>query len=216
MAPLVISTWVWGDKYADYYVSRLQAAIRKHLRRYHRFIVLKPPPGDEQLWKGCLCRLRMFDPMFQRSNGIDVGDRLVCLDLDLVVTGPLDDLFDHVSTFTILQGANASNPCPYNGSVMMLMAGQHADVWSDFSLEEIARRVPRSMSEIHDDQGWLAYKLPGAAAWRVGSDSGIYAFKKPGWPPGDDLPSDARIVCFPGSRDPSQYTHLKWVREHWR
>jgi hypothetical protein len=212
---LVISTWMWGKKYGGHYIARLQFAVRKHLKQQHRFLVLNPLPGDEQLWTGCLCRLRMFDPKFQAMNGINRGDRLVCLDLDLVVTGDLDPLFDRDEDFVILQGANSSNPCPYNGSVMMLRAGCYVNVWSEFALAKV-QALPKSQTEIPDDQGWLAHMLPDASAWRAGQESGIYAFKKPGWPAGDDLPGDARIVCFPGRRDPSQFVHLPWVAEHWR
>ena len=55
--------------------------------------------------------------------------------IDAVVTGPIDPLLDRRDGFTILQGVNASNPCPYNGSLWMLAAGWRPDVWSQFSLE---------------------------------------------------------------------------------
>jgi len=45
---------------------------------------------------------------------------------------------------------------------------------------------------------------------------GVYAFKKRNWPKGDALPSNARVVAFPGFRDPSQFGHLDWVAQHWR
>jgi hypothetical protein len=66
---------------------------------------------------GCFARSALFDPEWQARHGIEPGDRFVCLDLDLIVTGPLDGLFDRPEPFAILQGVNASNPCPYNGSV---------------------------------------------------------------------------------------------------
>jgi hypothetical protein len=70
--------------------------------------------------------------------------------------------------------------------------------------------------EFPDDQGWFWAKIPHAATWKVGSSSGIYAFRKPGWPIGDRLPDGAKIVAFPGHRDPAQFTHLPWLKEHWR
>ncbi len=79
---------------------------------------------------------------------------------------------------------------------------------------EAAAKVP--FYEFPDDQGWIWHKLPRAAGWLAGPTSGIYGFKKPGWPPGDNLPADARLVAFPGARDPSQFTHLPWVRKYWR
>lgn len=213
MEGLTVCTWRWGQKYSDGYVARLEAGLRRHLRQPFAFRVFAPEPADAALTEvpGCFARLRMFDPAWQETNG--VRGRLVCLDLDLIVTGPLDDLFDRPEPFVILQGANAANPCPFNGSVQMLRAGAHPEVWTDFSLEA-ARALP--FHEFPDDQGYLAHKIPGAAGWPAGRESGVYGFQKPGWPRGEALPRDARIVAFPGWRDPIGYQHLTWVQEHWR
>lgn len=212
---LIIGPWIWGTKYSSDYVDKLQAGIRRHLTQPHRFEVFTPSPEDSHLTKikGCFVRLRMFDPAWQEVNGIVAGDRIVCIDLDVVITGPLDPLFNRPEPFMILQGANAANPCPYNGSLWMLRAGYRPDVWTDFSLEAAAK-VP--FYEFPDDQGFLAHKLPNEMGWKVGSPSGVYAFKKPGWPKGDNLPADARMVAFPGWRSPEKFKELPWVKEHWR
>lgn len=214
MAGLTVCTWRWGDKYGAEYVDRLAAGVARNLRQPHDFCVFTPGPEDEHLTTipGCFARLRMFDPEWQARNGFKPGDRIVCLDLDLIVTGHLDDLFNRPESFVILQGANAANPCPYNGSVFMLRAGERRDVWADFSLEAV-KAIPAY--EFPDDQGWFAHKMPDAGAWVAGPKSGVYAYRKPGWPRGDDLPSGARIVAFPGWRDPQGLRHLRWVRAHW-
>jgi hypothetical protein len=155
----------------------------------------------------------LFDPEIQSDIGACSGDRIVCIDLDVVITGSLDALFYRPEPFMILRGANSVNPCPYNGSVWMFRAGYRPDVWKDFSLEA-ARKIP--YFEFPDDQGWLAYKLPNAIGWQVGSPSGIYAFQKPGWPQSNVLPDDVRMVVFPGWRDPKQFKHLNWIKKHWR
>ena len=135
------------------------------------------------------------------------------MDLDSIVTGPLFDLFDTDEEFKILEGANGpSHPCRFNGSIWMLRGGTRHDVWTDFSLEA-AGKLPKHT--FPDDQGWFDFKFPDAAGWKVGAASGIYAYEKRGWPGGNDLPKDARLVVFPGSRDPSGFTHLSWVKKHW-
>jgi hypothetical protein len=213
MARLLVTAWSWGDKYGQVYRERLAAAVARNLTWRHEFRILEPEPEDAALLAapGCFCRLRAFDPAWQWRQGLDPGDRIVCLDLDLVVTGRLDDLLARPEPFAILQGVNASNPCPYNGSAWWTMAGYRPDVWTDFSLPAAAR-VPHDA--FPDDQAWLAHKLPGAAA--IGPKDGVYAFGKPGWPKGEALPKGARIVAFPGWRDPSKFEHLDWVKEHWR
>jgi hypothetical protein len=159
---------------------------------------------------GCFARLRAFDPAWQarQRHRSRRPHRLPRPRSDR--HRPLDGLFDRPEPFGILQGVNASNPCPYNGSVWWTTAGYRPDVWTDFSLEA-ARAVP--FDSFTDDQAWLAHKLPRAAS--IGPEQGVYGFCKPGWPRGTALPKNASIVAFPGWRDPAGFTHLDWVKEHW-
>jgi len=212
---LVITTWLWGRRYGPDYVARLAAGVARHLKQPYRFAVMRPEPADRLLTEipGCFCRLRSFDPAWQARQGIAAGDRLVWMDLDMVITGPLDALFDREEDFVIWQHANASNPCPYNASVTMLRAGAHPEVWRDFSPMAAAQRPFFSFP---DDQGWLWHAVPDAAGWECGAASGIWAFGKRAWPKDNKLPAGARIVAFPGFRDPSQFGHLDWVAQHWR
>ncbi len=212
---LRICTWHWGTKYDESYVRRWTDGVHRNVKQPHELMIFQPDAETRYLTdlKGCFCRLKMFSTEWQSSNKVEDGDRLVCTDLDVVFTGELDALFDRPENFVILEGANQVNPCPYNGSLMMLRGGSNHAVWSDFSLNA-ARRVP--FFEFPDDQGWLWHKLPAAATWKVGKETGIYSFQKRGWPGNDILPDGARIVVFPGWRDPSKFTKLPWIRENWR
>ena len=222
---LNIITWLWGNKYGAHDVARLAKVCRIHLRADHRFHLFTDRPGvgypsaidvhsisDPVLCaRSCFCRLRMFDPVWQQWYGME--GKMISLDLDLVITGEIDYLFADDTTFKILQGANASNPNPFNASVMMLRSGEHAEVWRDFS-REAAAKAP--YYEFPDDQGWIWHKLPQAVGWKVGAASGIYAFQKPGWPAGTmTLPDDARIVTFIGHRKPQQFAYLPWMQKYW-
>jgi hypothetical protein len=186
--------------------------VARNMKTSHRFLVCPPDPRDEGLTTipGCFARLRCFDPEWQARQGIAPGDRILNLDLDLVVTGELDSLIERPEPFVILQGVNAANPNPYNGSIWSLTAGYRPDVWSDFSLEA-AGRVP--WYAFPDDQAWFRAMIPEAGA--IGPSDGFYGFQKPGWPDGLDLPVNARAVAFFGRRDPSQFESLPWVRTHW-
>ena len=208
-----IGVWRWGSKYGQEYVDRLQAALFRNYTRPFMFHVWEPYPEDQHLTEipGCFSRLRTFDPQWQKDQCIRESERIVCMDLDLIITGSLDGLFDREEPFTILQGVNASNPCKMNGSLWMLRAGYRPDVWYEFSLD-LAAKVP--FYEFPDDQAWFADMMPDAGAF--GPEDGVYAFQKKSWPKGEQLPEGARIVAFPGWRDPSQYTRLDWVKECWR
>jgi hypothetical protein len=95
VAGLTICTWV-GRQIRPDYVEKLFAGVRRNLEQDYVPMVTTPPAEDLHLteMKGCFARLRMFDPAWQAANGIEPGDRIVCMDLDLVVTGSLDELFD--------------------------------------------------------------------------------------------------------------------------
>lgn len=212
MESLTIVTWLWGTKYSRDYVNKLERSLARNLKQPYLFMLVEPPQ-DEPLIRidGCFVRLRMFNPNWQFSFGLT--GRIVCIDLDVVITGPLDALFDRPEPFVILQGANSINPCPYNGSLWMLRAGAHPEVWRDFSVAEASKL---KFFKFPDDQNWMAHKLPNAAGWQVGQSSGVWSFRKRGWPAGDRLPGGARLVCFPGAADPAQVEWLPWVKEHWR
>lgn len=214
---LTVLAWQWGDKFAPEDVARLERGLRRHIEAPFRFLLVT---GDS-IWdrelterKGCFARLRMFDPKWQQAHGINPGDRIVQIDLDTVITGALDPLFDRPEPFVVMQGANAFNPCPMNGALQMLRAGAHPEVWSDFSFEAAAKTAHY---EFPDDQGWLWAKLPNAAGWKVGPEHGIYVYQKRGWPGGksnSELPDGARLVTFI-NKHPSDVANLDWVKANW-
>lgn len=228
---LAVVSWLWGNKYDAIDAGKLVDSVRRNLRQHHRFLIftdqeLRGLPKDVEIHeikdqnssmmdRSCFCRLRIFDRATQAQLGLK--DRIACIDLDAVITAQIDDLFNNNEDFMILKGANSSNPNPFNCSVMMLKAGKHHEVWDDFTLEK-ANSVP--YYEFPDDQGWIWHKLPGANGWKCGVSSGIYAFQKPGWPSvtlRDTLPSNAKIVCFVGSKKPHQYVdRINWLDRHWR
>lgn len=228
---LFVATWLWGTKWKGDYAANLFASLRRNLKQPYRSVLVTDQPGnpgadivcpiedaDKPLLDkpGCLVRMRMFDKAWQQKIGAVAGDRIVNIDVDAVVTRALDSLFDRDDEFTIMQGFNQTNPCPFNGSLWMFRAGERHDVFDDFSFDAYsARKVP--FHAIPDDQGWLHYKFPNAAAWTA--KDGVYAFKKISWPGVSGgtvhgLPSNARVVVFPG-RDPRRYQWLGWVRQHW-
>jgi hypothetical protein len=176
-------------------------------------IVIPIDEVDEPYLKlpGCLVRMRMFDEAWQRLIGARQGDTIVNVDVDCVITGSIDHLFDRQDEFRIMQGFNSTNPCPFNGSLWTFRAGERHDAWNDFGLDAHNKfNVP--IHAIPDDQGWLHYKFPHAGAYAP--RDGVYAFKKKTWDTGKDLPKNACVVAFPG-RSPEKYQDLEWVRRNW-
>jgi len=217
--------WLWGSKYPLESVEKLAAGLRRHYAQKHRLILVTdrdvkscdrydvvPLEDKELIGRGCFCRLRTFDPEWQARH--ELTDRIVGVDLDLVIVDRTDPLFDREEPFVILKGVNAINPNPFNCSIYMLRPGSHSEVWRNFSLDK-AQKI--QYHDFPDDQGWIWHMLPEAGTWKGGHPSGIYGFKKPGWPPHSSaLPLNCRIVAFIGWRKPEQFTHLDWVQKHWR
>src|SRR5262245_2067424 len=171
---LVICTWWWGEKYPLSYLQRLRAALTRNLKQPHRLLCMTErerrfvlPQGVERhaikdpaltKFRGCFARLRLFDPGWQHNRGIETGDRVVCLDLDLVITGGLDDVLSRSEPLVVLTGVNMANPCPYNCSIFSFAAGAHPELWQDFArLEWSEHTLYRAIKhyEFPDDQGWL-------------------------------------------------------------
>src|SRR5215831_9276435 len=139
---LTITTWWWGTKYSFADVQKLYHGFQRHLSQPFRFVVVtdqKIPKLDNAIErlpiadigltmiKGCFARLRMFDPAWQKASGL--RGRIVLTDLDTVLTGPLDPIFDRDEPFLILHGANSLNPCKFCGALMMLREGEHPEIW---------------------------------------------------------------------------------------
>lgn len=200
-------------------MANLKAGIERNCSLPLRFVCItnqKDTPGetwpieDPELLTfrdGCYVRLRMFDPDWQERHGIE---RLVCLDLDLIVTGKIDPLFNRPEPFMILHG-NHFNPCPFNGSVMMISKGANPEVWRRFNTQEADRASIIRGRWRGTDQTWIAHVVPKAPGWTY--RDGIYGYEKKGWP--GYLPRDARIVTLNGKRDPSTQDDA-WVAYHWK
>jgi hypothetical protein len=157
----------------------------------------------------CYRRLKLFAP----EMGDVLGERFVCLDLDVVIVADLAPLWDRPEDFVIWGETNPRSF--YNGSMFMLRAGARPQVWEQFKPKTspmLAKRAGRFGS----DQGWISYVLgKGEAMW--GRQDGVYSYRVHIAPAGDVLPSNARIVMFHGKVDPWCYRAqcVPWIREHW-
>ncbi len=155
----------WGTKYGPEYANRLHRMVGRHLRRPFRFhcltedpsgleagIVPLPLVGSPGL-SGWWHKLSLFAPEFCGLQG-----RLLYLDLDLVIVGNIDFLYDAPGDFVILR--NWSRNPMWNSSVMRFRIGAYAPVWNRFRAD--AEGV---MARCHGDQEWIFHCVPEAANW---------------------------------------------------
>jgi hypothetical protein len=236
----------WGTMYPAEYVNRLYRGVRRHTIRPTRFVVFtddargldpgidaqKLPPislPDSGMRRGPWLKLGLWGP----ALGDLTGDVLF-LDLDVVVTGPIDPFFDHEpGCFCILRNWTQINDGIGNSSVMRFRVGSAPHLMTDFEQDAVAmsfRYVNEQMYVTRES------RLP-TRFWPRDWCPSFKHTLKPRWPRNlfadVPLPPDARIVVFTGHPRPHEaaagrwparwykrfYKTVRpvaWLAEHWR
>jgi hypothetical protein len=237
--------WKWRpprgyrSQFGPQTVNTLARMVKRHLTVPHRFsCITDDPAGIDSsiriipLWDdfasvpnpsnganpSCYRRLRMFAP----DAAEIIGERIVSLDLDMVLVGDVTPLFDRAEDFVIWGGQSVQPKNRgavynwYNGSFMVLRAGTRPQVWTDFDPATSPRRAHEANCR-GSDQGWIAYRL-GKKEAIVGESDGVYSYRNHILPSGR-LPKNARMVAFHGRFDPWHTTiaaRHDWIRTHYR
>jgi hypothetical protein len=233
---LVVATYLWSDPARDSqrrgytfnheHVRVLRNMVRRNLSVPHRFVCV----ADETIedidvvpldWRkhvpGTVCiRLMQHDGAWCRAN---LGERVLSLDLDVVITGSLDRLA--ARTEDAIFWRNPNFPAPgrafYQSSVQLFSAGARQELWSDF----IPGQTDRWMNWRFGgkEQAWISERLEWNEA-HFDANWGIYGAGRLGSKGiGSELPENACIVSFPGAREPSQPETQRlhpWVAEFYR
>lgn len=228
---ITIVTWLWqGNRaYLPEHVNVLAAMFRRHLSIEHRFVCisdtqdgfdsavevmpipaaaaqlgqLKTPEGKH--FPSCYRRLWMFS-----REAECLGQRVLLIDIDAVVTGNIDHLFDAQDSFVGWRPiANWGTGNRLAGGMYLLTTGSHTEVFERFkgakSITEARTRGYRG-----SDQAWISYQIGrNAVVWP--KQSGIYSVRDFQ----GELPADACVVHFNGKTKPWHGGH-EWIKEHWR
>jgi hypothetical protein len=164
----------------------------------------------------CYRRLKQFDA----QTGAAIGNRIMSLDLDVVILGNLEPVFDRPEPIVLWGDTNPTTY--YNGGMILHTAGEHAFLWDEFKADPLGSvRAAQKSRQWGSDQGWISHRL-GPHQARFGPASGVFSYRNDIRPTGGDyaraLPANARIVFFHGETDPwdDQAQRLEWVRDNWR
>lgn len=226
---ITVVSWLWSQpqgriRYKPEHVWLWADMVSRNLRMKHRLVCvttetdLPPnveridPPGEfedvQPAWgprkPNCFRRLVMF----RKDAAKTFGRRFVSMDLDCIVGGPLDPLFDRPEDFVIFKGTHETRP--YNGSLMLLKAGCRPQLYDDFN--QSAADV--SGAAFHgSDQAWIAHKLgPNEATW--GEADGVWHLHRYLQHVRKVKP---RILFFPGKRKPWELAPVfPFMRENYR
>jgi hypothetical protein len=179
-----------GDAYGPEYVGRLYAGLARHATRPFDFVVVREAP-----WPGWWGKLVLFPPEV----------RTVFLDLDVVLTGPVDFLFAYAGDFCLWGD-------PWNGrwntSVMAIAPGFGTEIRRRFLAE------PEGiMRRLHGDQDFVAEVLwPHADTWQTVAPGQVKSYKADHLEAG---PAGASIVVFHGRPKPHELPLDHWARRAW-
>ena len=237
-----VLTWLWQQEpnlhnYDAEKVNVWAAMVSRHLTLPHTIacvtdtpegidpsIEIIPLPEDfadiklsnwkeSKGWPQCYRRLSMFAPDAEQRFGTD---RIISMDLDVVICGNLDGLFTHNHPFKIYKGTSDSRP--YNGSLMDIRVGTRPQLYEQFSF---TRAVEARRRYLGSDQAWIAYAL-GWIEPTWGKDDGVHFFQ-PGFAKKylhedsiNPLPQGICLLAFPGFVKPWHLLSSDWIREHWR
>lgn len=228
----MITVLLWKWKQSNYrsafnyqHVNTMVKMIGRNLDLPHRVLCITDDPvgimcETYPLWDApdiipikegkpnCYRRLKVFGDF-----GRELGDRLLSIDLDTVITKNMTDLVDRKEDFVIW--GDTAKGTHYNGGFWLMTPGTRKQVWDTFVPD--APRITSSLKIVGSDQAWISHVLgPGEATWST--QDGVYSYRNHlnrGFAP---LPSNAKVVFFHGQVDPwsARARNIRWVRENYR
>lgn len=169
----------------EQYVATLRSMVARNLKQPHRFECLRPDIGCGWWNKIALFRPGQFE------------GRVLYLDLDVVITGSLDELVEHVGTIHLRDWGWTKND--YCSSVMVWNAGDHAEVWENFG-PDVPKRFRGDQDYLTALGGWDRLPAEMLRSYRYHCKQAV--------------PVGCRVVNFHGVPKPHEVGG--WVAENWR
>lgn len=235
----------WGTLYGIEYLNRLASMVQRNTKRPTRLVCFTddgngadPSIEIAPLPPIKLPQLRKVSPwrkvsLWQHPLHDLTGDVLF-LDLDIVITGSIDELFDYVpGKFCIAQNWTQPDGNIGNTSVYRFRAGEMAYIFEEFARngQTIVDTFPNSQTFISTTAKEMTFFPP---EWCVSFKHTLM----PTWPLNflvvPPLPPVTKVVAFTGNPNPHEardgiwpvnaawkklYKHVRptpWIAEHWR
>jgi len=220
----------WGTLYGPEYANKLYAMVARNLRRPFRFACFTddvsglrpeietfdiPPikidaPYENTPWK----KLALYNAELG-----DLTGQCLFLDLDIIITGPLDKFFDHEGDYCVIHNWTQPKLIVGNTSVFRFNVGAHTDLLDLYHSKTTQYWVDKYRIE----QTFLSYELKEQDKlfyWPVGW---CVSFKQSCLPGGWKIPKiflnwfipskppvDASVCVFHGHPNPDDALVGKW------
>jgi hypothetical protein len=220
--PQTVICLKWGDRYGSEYVNCLHSMVRRNTVRPLRFVCftddssgikdgveIKPmPPFDlpERMRFHPFRRMFIFRPELE-----DLSGPVLHFDLDMLVTGSVDDLFDYqpASPFMTIENWTQKGKGIGNMSVFRYRVGELTQIWDRF------RPDPMAMMDLYRNSQTFVSRTLGAVDFYP--PSWCLSFKHslvPAWPLNfiktPQLPPEAKVVAFTGRPDILEAARGEW------
>ena len=227
---ITVTAVMWGDKFELEYLTNLRSMIERNTTVDHKFVVMtdKPKKGFEYRilkpgFHGWWNKLQIFDTYH------NLGDRCFYFDLDTLITGNLDWLFENKDDFIGIEdvGSVNSHQPHLKGRLQSAIMGWDkmtgASIWNEFIL-----RKDWAMRSFRGDGEYLNHAVPKydkRLIQKIYPDklkSYKYQVEKKG------LDENTSIVCFHGRPsiiqaqteivETSMGKHYpqEWIKDYWR
>lgn len=165
-----------------------------------------------KLFPSCYRRLWLFS-----EEAIQLGPRLCCIDLDVVILGDITALLRRHAAVEFVGWADAKfGWSKIAGGLWLHTPGTRQDVWDDFDVVT-SPALAKAAGHKGSDQAWLSYKLHPPAACLTQAD-GVFKLnwlKKAGTHP----PPGVKMVFTVGTQPPWHDATIRahrWILQHWR
>lgn len=214
----------WGTLYGSDYVNRLYSMVRKQTTGDLRFVCLTdnaagireeverypcpevdiPPPHNQLGW-------RKVSTYANSEKLFDLKGDWLFLDLDVVVTGLLDDFFTYEPNKKFIVMHNWTQPGKNigNTSVYRFRVGHN-----DYLLQNLLNKHCDILKKYSNSQTYISRNIKDLTFW---PDEWCVLFKVqcvPPWPQRfwkePILPTTAHVVAFPGVPNPHQALKGEW------
>ena len=214
----------WGDLYGPEYVNKLYAMVRYRLKGDLRFVCLTDNPEGIRPEVECHACPEVAIPLPHRLRGwrklslYAPSERLfgltgewLYLDLDVVISGPLDEFFafQPEKSFIVMQNWTQPGQGVGNTSVYRFRIGADS-----YLLDDLVRNHRQILARFNNSQTYISRTIKELDFW---PDDWCVLFKVqcvPPWPQRfwkpPVLPERARVVAFPGVPNPHQAVVGEW------
>ena len=231
---ITVITWKWaranGPAFGPDYVNRMRSMLERHLHLPHELVcitddaqgidrrvrIVQPPKEFADTPR---CRRRMWH--YARERRQDLGERLLCIDLDTVAVDDITPIVDRPEPIVLWRVGYAR---VYSGSFQLFNAGALDGAWQAFRRDPVG--YPAQCGEKNaSDQAMLNHYLRGRRVATWTERDGIVTWFGAGYehlehhgmgPRRHQPPKGARLIVL-GSADKAVLDDARYpfVREHW-